>query len=670
MYSFSLHNATPGMESHGGQFGSQDHFEDALPIPNPDRRDGPESMQNWLLKDAPWAPSTVYSDGTNPYMRNSPAFQTYRNFIPSDCGETQPDDSGYGKSIETTSIRGDDQYSSTPNPLGFEGQLNGLQIIPPQSDAFDQQPESQFSANTPMSPDGLYCDCCKDTFKNKSELKKHRARKSRPFTCDREDCAKSQVGFASNNDLVRHKRTVHGDNLKGPTYICNKGDCAREVPPKKWPRTDNFRSHLKRVHKMDPNADMDLQSYLYEPIPDDLQGLGAKLHEPSTLRNESLFAAVPHTRAEEIAEFANTNPFPSTSETPLYTSDASLEGINTYSGNGFLEVPQDDSFSSHMNPGAFGSQSFARSISPSSMMSPGAKIEPTESAYEAALHSQSSVSSESVTDGEQFVALDDDSENEKGGVEASEGTFEGYFNRLPQNKKLEFLASVPATMLHAALTRQKEEAAEADASQSSGSGKGKVECNLCGKVFVRPCELRKHSKRHEKPYGCTVYQCEKTFGSKNDWKRHEGQQHTPLETWACERACGKVFGSRDQFKLHLDGSHHEMSPPTKEAKLEDNRQNMHSMSAFWCGFCRCMVPFVSDTSDPQSVRFDHIDDHFMGRREQPKRNISDWLHMENAHTERKAPAKRAPSREGNVRKRKLSAASDARPSKQPHTSIA
>ncbi|CAI6100205.1 unnamed protein product [Clonostachys chloroleuca] len=665
-----MHNAAPGMESHGGQFGSQDnHFEDALPIPNLDRRDGSESMQNWLAKDAPWAPSTVFSNGTVPYLRTSPAFHGYRsNIIPSDCGETQPDDSGYGKSIETTSIRGDDHY---PSALGFENDLGGLHLVAPE--ALDQQPGSQFSADTLMSPDGLTCDCCNKTFKNKSELKKHCARKSRPFTCDRNGCSKSQVGFASNNDLVRHKRTVHGDNLKGRTYICTNGDCAKETPPKKWPRTDNFRSHLKRVHKIEQVGDMDLQRYLYEPIPEDLQGLGAKLHEPSTLHTESLFAGAPHTRAEHIAEFANTDAFPAASETPLYTPDGSLEGINPYSGNGFLEVPQDDSFGSHMNPAAFGShpsaESFPRSITPSSMMSTGAKVEPSESAYEANLGSQESVSSESVADGEQFAALDDDDENEKGGVEINEDKFEEYFSSLPQAKKLDFLASVPATMLQAAL-RQKEEAPETDASQSSAASiKGKVECNLCGKVFVRPCELRKHSKRHEKPYGCTVYQCEKTFGSKNDWKRHEGQQHTPLETWACDRSCGKVFGSRDQFNLHLEGSHPEMSPPTKEAKLEDNRQNMHSMSSFWCGFCRCMVAFASDTTDPQGVRFDHIDDHFMGRREQPKMNISEWLHMEIAHAERKAPAKRASNKEGNMRKRKLSAASDARPSKQPHTSV-
>uniref|UniRef100_A0A8H7TR37 C2H2-type domain-containing protein n=1 Tax=Bionectria ochroleuca TaxID=29856 RepID=A0A8H7TR37_BIOOC len=270
-----------------------------------------------------------------------------------------PDNSGHGKSIETTSIHDD-----------------------------DQQPESQSSANTPMSLDGLpselYCNCCQKNWKNKSELKKHLNRRSKPFRCNREECTKNQVGFASNPDLTRHKRTVHGDNLKGKTYICTNG---------------------VGVHKIEQVSDIDLQHY--------------------------------------------------------------------------------------------------------------------------------SASAESVADGEQFVALDDDTENEKG----------EHLNGLARAKQLELLALVPATVLQEAL-RQKG---------------GKV-CNICGRVFTRPCELRKHSKRHKKPYGCTVYRCEKTFGSKDDWKRHERQQHTPPEVWVCEKNCREAFGSRDLFGLHLEDSHHEMSP--------------------------------------------------------------------------------------------------------------
>ncbi|CAH0034983.1 unnamed protein product [Clonostachys rhizophaga] len=244
---------------------------------------------------------------------------------------------------------------------------------------------------------------------------------------------------------TRHKRTVHRDNLKGKTSICTNGDCAKDDDfPKRCSRADNFRAHLKSVHKIEHVSDIDWQQYY------------------STL-------------------------------------------------------------------------------------------------------------AESVADEEQFVALDDDTENEKGGVEFTENgkggveitenekagveinedKFGEYFNGLTQAEMLKFLALVPATDLQAAL-RQKEEAPKPDTSQPSA-----------------------------------IYRCGKTFGSKDDWKRHEGQQHTPPEMWVCEKKCGKVFGSCDCFKLHLEDSHHEMSTPTKEAKLEDDRQNIYSAPLFWCVFCRC-----------------------------------------------------------------------------------
>jgi hypothetical protein len=46
--------------------------------------------------------------------------------------------------------------------------------------------------------------------------------------------------------------------------------------------------------------------------------------------------------------------------------------------------------------------------------------------------------------------------------------------------------------------------------------------------------FRKHMKRHQKPYACTrVPGCDKRFGSKSDWKRHENDQHIQLQFWRC-----------------------------------------------------------------------------------------------------------------------------------------
>lgn len=58
--------------------------------------------------------------------------------------------------------------------------------------------------------------------------------------------------------------TVHGNHGLGKTYYCNLEGCARKGKP--WPRADNFRSHLQRVHKLKLSADADLSQYLNQYV--------------------------------------------------------------------------------------------------------------------------------------------------------------------------------------------------------------------------------------------------------------------------------------------------------------------------------------------------------------------------------------------------------------------
>ncbi|RYP55378.1 hypothetical protein DL768_000133 [Monosporascus sp. mg162] len=111
-------------------------------------------------------------------------------------------------------------------------------------------------------------------------------------------------------------------------------------------------------------------------------------------------------------------------------------------------------------------------------------------------------------------------------------------------------------------------------------------CSKCKKTFSRRCELKKHEKRHSKPYGCTFPTCNKRFGSKNDWKRHENSQHFLLEVW---RNC--------------------------EAR-------------FWCGFCQAIIESKQKGLGAWSERFDHIDNHFAGRNNFTRKEISDWKNVD------------------------------------------
>ena len=141
-------------------------------------------------------------------------------------------------------------------------------------------------------------------------------------------------------------------------------------------------------------------------------------------------------------------------------------------------------------------------------------------------------------------------------------------------------------------------------------------------------------KRHERPYGCTFLTCNKTFGSKNDWKRHENSQHFHLETWRCDKerleggTCAKVCYRRQTFQEHLTKAHEMSDKELINSKLDSCRIGRNCQSRFWCGFCNKLVDLKKRGADAWTERFDHIDDHFMGRHKLPKQSIQDWVPMD------------------------------------------
>lgn len=194
--------------------------------------------------------------------------------------------------------------------------------------------------------------------------------------------------------------------------------------------------------------------------------------------------------------------------------------------------------------------------------------------------------------------------------------------------QLAYLKSFSKEMLQQALESQSQNVDD-PADPSHSNPKPNTACSTCEKTFSRPCELRKHNKRHEKPYGCTWYQCNRTFGSKNDWKRHETNQHGQIETWHCPHDCRKVFNSRESFNIHLQKHHKITDSALLERNLEESRQGSHCTNSFWCGFCnKLQTTTPSDSVNVSNQRFDHIDDHFMGRHGWKKLRIEEWQHME------------------------------------------
>jgi hypothetical protein len=139
-------------------------------------------------------------------------------------------------------------------------------------------------------------------------------------------------------------------------------------------------------------------------------------------------------------------------------------------------------------------------------------------------------------------------------------------------------------------------------------------------------------KRHDRPYGCTFLACGKKFGSKNDWKRHEGSQHFQIETWRCDGerleggACSKVFYRKQSFQEHLKKDHRiSDDDQIVNEKLETCRIGRNCQDRFWCGFCVKLIGLKKRGLDAWTERFDHIDDHFMGRGHRAKEGIQDWI---------------------------------------------
>ncbi|KAI4278719.1 MAG: hypothetical protein LQ337_000828 [Flavoplaca oasis] len=73
-------------------------------------------------------------------------------------------------------------------------------------------------------------------------------RHEKPYKCDVLNCQKND-GFSTNNDLDRHKKSVHKimpTNSNDRSFRCAALNCPKRE--KIWPRLDNFRQHCKRIH--------------------------------------------------------------------------------------------------------------------------------------------------------------------------------------------------------------------------------------------------------------------------------------------------------------------------------------------------------------------------------------------------------------------------------------
>ena len=175
-------------------------------------------------------------------------------------------ESGYHSYPTTAGVPNLDRYNSNEQELaqGYftalpdkldESARQSRPPLPPRSAASEVQHLRLPSANSRKRANGQNvppCPVCHRVAKNRSDAAKHLKQHTRPYSCREPGCPRRE-GFATSNDLERHRKAVHhleprvGDRSGFVCAACVAAGAEKE--PKWWPRLDNFKAHVSRKHK-------------------------------------------------------------------------------------------------------------------------------------------------------------------------------------------------------------------------------------------------------------------------------------------------------------------------------------------------------------------------------------------------------------------------------------
>ncbi|ROT37725.1 hypothetical protein SODALDRAFT_204233 [Sodiomyces alkalinus F11] len=664
----------------------------------------------------PWVPKGVIPErhhgrekpGAIASREAGPSLSGWRSAAPSECDTMPlvpaPSDSGYETRESLSLFEGMDRSQDTQSITGQMVDYHPFAGL--SSDSLSRDMNMNLHANSWPHPAGsagldcqsvaprneLICLVCRKTVKTKSQLAKHHQRHSKPHKCDVPGCPR-QEGFSTLNDLDRHKRSLHPDlATAGPRYRCHLDQCQNK--DKLWPRADNFRSHLKRVHAIVLSPDEDLIGFVVPsasctPIvlplnQSNLEGVGSAMEssylESTTLLNPTLSLdprsqnlAMSHVSSQEAGPWADSQP-------PQLAPTVTVSDISRP-----VYVNQDKPQSVSGPVSELPDMALCASFGSSPPRAPGTGYVVSARAAECYTSSQYGGEGDGITSGHMFISEPKEKEN----VETTEGDDESQdddsqhqspagsnqcdpvdqensgsavFERCttlsnpappattrragtetPSEMDMDdralwaLLQKVPKRLLEKFVQESGAHPVR-DSPASTAPAKASLPtCSTCHKTFARQCELRKHQRRHDKPYGCTFPNCHKKFGSKNDWKRHENSQHYQHEVWGCneqsatspDTRCGKVFPRRALLRQHLQTSHCAAAGgPLAEKELDECRVDQNGEPRFWCGFCSQMVDTNQQGLHSWAERFNHIDDHISGRNDLAKKTMAEWKSIE------------------------------------------
>jgi hypothetical protein len=515
--------------------------------------------------------------------------------------------------------------------------------------------------------------------------RKHTARHTREHVCNQPGCSRAEKGFATVNDLERHQKTVHSmEPLHGQSrmFKCFSTNCKQAE--KEWPRLDNFKQHLVRMHKSeDTQGLIDRSNEWYktekkppQPAPG-MQSRDQRYDFPQPLKTSSRprvqnhlslnwqptasLAQLPQAQSRNRPRHSSfsSQPNPSPCSSPFSgpsLRDSRGHDMSSIGGN------QHDRELGNADPSRWSSE-----ILPDySHQMPHGRI---TSAYTVPNPDTSAMSD----------LPDMSCPSYPGGLTTAQDDLAQIASNFPLEQQRNLSPSdpdLPAPLTPAGATRRSsqqwtvpieafralvggsasgyklkrvalleqimkagiEKLKESQVTSTLTSGAGSYRCceARCTKAFSRPCDLKKHLKRHHRPYGCTFSSCSEKFGSKYDWKRHETSRHFQRECWRCpfcsagaatpanclSTSSARLFYNQRHYENHLGSSHGASQEKIRE-HVRKQRIGRNCRSTFWCGFCEKIVVLHEKGLKGANERFNHIDDHF-----KKKRRIENWVGMD------------------------------------------
>ncbi|QDS67837.1 hypothetical protein FKW77_007399 [Venturia effusa] len=614
---------------------------------------GLDSLAKFLTEgDSPWTGLQTHRGGHTPFAISEAnlSFPTYRSQPQSEIESFAtafcPSDSGYGSQpVATLSVKSggypsqSPQYSLYPDFDNFT-----LSSSMPNPSASPPQAEDQESTRSTQRNRGgrKKCEKCGEVLKCPSDYRKHMLKHEKPNKCNVPGCSREE-GFSTINDLQRHQKSKHGIGIDTITtsFKCASPSCKNQA--KIWPRRDNFKQHILRMHKgEDVNA---------SEIKNGTSSDGASMDAELAGMSQSYSEPQPPTIRPEELEMASSDTFDTADDSWLH---ANLSGGPLAHRSSALPAPL-------RHPQNFADHSSINKVCRNNASSHNlntlaaiSEIYPTIEADKNVFprghgHDPHTLSS--------LKASDEADYNDSGAQEenSSDRAFEEIlarfnFNNASNETRKKILQLVNAGGPEDEMERNEE---ILEASSGSQGSRNPYPCPKagCPKSFAKKASLTKHVVRHTKPWCCTHFGCDKTFGSKDDWKRHERNQVPTAEVWICQMPdldpsiqsrCYIREYDREEFREHLREDHNltdqtEIDDMTLESKIGYSHQwsNAYYSVNFWCGFCakviqashdphKAVSPGKGDDNEPSNHRWNHIGAHF----DKEKRSMEDWTYWE------------------------------------------